>query len=61
MKEIHVKPGDGRICPMPSGDDLPEQGALVPHSAYWQRRLADGDAVLVGDPVAKKAPKEPKA
>lgn len=49
MSLIHLKPGPGRACPMPEkgGELLPDEGAKVPHNAWWQRRLADGDAVVV--------------
>ena len=47
MKRIYLKPVPGRACPDPEngGELLPEGGASVPHNAYWQRRLNDGDAV----------------
>ncbi|MNJ53496.1 hypothetical protein D3C77_488850 [compost metagenome] len=47
MKELYLKPAPGRACPMPEagGELLPEKGAKVPHNAYWQRRVNDGDAV----------------
>lgn len=50
MKTLQLKPAPGRDCPMPEdgGALLPEKGAKVPHNAYWQRRLNDGDAVVVG-------------
>ncbi|WP_258594280.1 DUF2635 domain-containing protein [Pseudomonas sp. B21-035] len=49
MNLIHVKPVPGRFCPMPEkgGQLLPEAGDKVPHDAYWQRRINDGDAVRV--------------
>jgi hypothetical protein len=33
--------------PEKGGELLPDEGAKVPHNAWWQRRLADGDAVVV--------------
>ncbi len=47
MKEITVAPAAGRVVPDPAaGDKLPAEGRRVPHNAYWQRRLQDGDVVL---------------
>nr|WP_186347826.1 MULTISPECIES: DUF2635 domain-containing protein [Pseudomonas] len=42
-----MKPAQGRDVPDPEkgGELLPETGAQVPHNAYWQRRINDGDAV----------------
>ncbi|WP_205884296.1 MULTISPECIES: DUF2635 domain-containing protein [Pseudomonas] len=47
MKRIYLKPAQGRDVPDPEkgGELLPETGAQVPHNAYWQRRINDGDAV----------------
>ncbi|MFV3383118.1 DUF2635 domain-containing protein [Pseudomonas sp. NY15354] len=63
MKMITVKPAPGRACPMPEkgGELLPEAGDTVPHNAYWQRRIADGDALLVTPKKAAKAAKESAA
>ncbi|AZL68787.1 DUF2635 domain-containing protein [Pseudomonas oryziphila] len=63
MKMVQLKPAPGRACPMPEkgGELLPEAGDTVPHDAYWQRRIEDGDALLVKQKPAAKAVKEPKA
>lgn len=47
MTTIHLRPAPGRACPMPEkgGELLPEKGADVPLTAYWQRRINDGDAL----------------
>lgn len=40
---------------------LPDEGAEVPDSSYWRRRLADGDVSPVTDepaPAVKKPVKE---
>ncbi|NMY73802.1 DUF2635 domain-containing protein [Pseudomonas sp. WS 5071] len=44
---MYLKPAQGRDVPDPEkgGELLPETGAQVPHNAYWQRRINDGDAV----------------
>lgn len=59
MKRLYLKPVDGRACPDPAngGALLPPQGADVPHTVYWQRRLIAGDAVQA-EPE-KAAPVEP--
>lgn len=57
MKEIFLKPAPGRACPMPEkgGALLPVDGETVTLNAWWQRRLNDGDAVIVAD-VAGQTP-----
>lgn len=49
MKRLYLKPVAGRVCPDPDkgGALLPDKGADVPHTVYWQRRVQVGDAVLV--------------
>ncbi|SFG79561.1 DUF2635 domain-containing protein [Pseudomonas sp. NFACC45] len=43
-KRIIVLPAPGRAVPDPeAGDLLPLEGREVPDSAWWRRRLADGD------------------
>lgn len=56
MTTIHLRPAPGRACPMPEkgGELLPENGADVPLTAYWQRRINDGDA-LPPDPAEPAA------
>jgi hypothetical protein len=63
MKLINLKPAPERACPMPEkgGDLLPEAGAMVPHNAYWQRRIDVGDALLVVAKKTAKAAKEAQA
>lgn len=48
MSQIYVKPVPGRASPVPEkgGALLPEVGDSVPHNAYWQRRIKDGDVVV---------------
>lgn len=55
MKTLHLKPAPGRECPLPDqpGKILPEKGDTVERSVYWQRRLQDGDAVLVERKAAR--------
>lgn len=47
MKRLYLKPVAGRVCPDPDkgGALLPDKGADVPHTVYWQRRIIAGDAV----------------
>ncbi|MCI8212583.1 hypothetical protein AUC61_23920 [Pseudomonas sp. S25] len=55
MKRLYLKPVAGRACPDPAqgGALLPDEGADVPHTVYWQRRLDAGDAVKAEKPKAK--------
>ncbi|AVX87885.1 DUF2635 domain-containing protein [Pseudomonas koreensis] len=44
---ITVLPAAGRAVPDPeAGDLLPKEGREVLDSAWWRRRLADGDITL---------------
>ncbi|WP_339521825.1 DUF2635 domain-containing protein [Pseudomonas sp. EL_65y_Pfl2_R96] len=48
-KRITVVPADGRAVPDPeAGDLLPAEGREVPDTAWWRRRLADGDVTIKG-------------
>lgn len=40
---------------------LPAEGAEVPETSYWQRRLLDGDVVLVTQSPAPAAPARARA
>lgn len=59
-KTVHVRPKEGLHVRNPAtGAPLPEEGATVPLTTYWRRRIEDGDA-LASPP--KKAPaKKPAA
>ena len=49
MTRIKVRPGDGRIVPMPDGRVLQGTATIeVPRDHYVERRLACGDLVLAG-------------
>lgn len=49
-KRITVVPVAGRSVPDPEAADLlPEEGREVTDSAWWRRRLADGDITIQGD------------
>ena len=54
---LKVKPaGPDRAVPYPMTNVLlPEAGAEVPDTAYWRRRLRDGDVVEV-DPKPQQPP-----
>ena len=44
---ITVLPAEGRVVPDPeAGDLLPLEGREVLDSAWWRRRLADGDITI---------------
>jgi hypothetical protein len=53
VKRIYLQPVAGRASPDPDNGNtlLPEAGAWVMHTAYWQRRLADGDVTEAEPPV----------
>lgn len=57
MNRLYLKPVAGRACPDPGNGNtlLPEAGAWVTNSVYWQRRIAAGDAVQAEEPKPKKA------
>ena len=45
---IKIKPAkDGVNVPKPDGSKLSADGETVKRSAFWVRRLSDGDVVLV--------------
>lgn len=58
MSRLHIKPLRTHVVDPVTRRALPEGGALVEDSAYWRRRLRDGDVALV-EP-AKAAPKPEK-
>lgn len=50
---MHVRPArKGLIVRRPErdGEALPAKGARVPRSAYWMRRLRDGDVETASKP-----------
>lgn len=55
---MKVWPAPGRRVRDPvSGRPLTRKGADVPDTAYWRRRLADGDVLDFPPPPAAKPPK----
>lgn len=53
---LFVKPArPGLIIRQPerAAQPLPETGALVPPTAYWRRRLNDGDIVIAKRPKSE--------
>lgn len=53
MSQKTIKPATGRRVRQPDGTLLPESGQPVVWSAFWERRLRDGDIIEVtGKPVA---------
>lgn len=52
-QSFFIKPAPGlRIADPKTGVYLPENGALMPRSGFWLRRLKDGDVIEVKDPEA---------
>ncbi len=46
MKTLSVKPAEGRLVRDPETyEPIPAEGAKVPRTPYWIRRLADGDVI----------------
>src|SRR5260364_272678 len=50
-----IQPAPGRLVRDPAFHDvLPEAGREVEPSEYWQRRLRDGDVIVLKRPAASK-------
>lgn len=59
METIFVKPAAGRLVRDPATrGHLPAEGAEVPRTGYWLRRLADGDVVEAPRPKPTAKTKE---
>ncbi len=57
---MHIKPAPGlRVRDPDLRDFLPDEGRVVPDTAYWRRRLRDGDVVHVAKRVSP-APRAPE-
>lgn len=57
MPSIFLKPKAGRQVPYPDINAmLPEAGASVEDSQYWQRRLLDGDVEIAEPPKSVADP-----
>ena len=53
MENFFLTPKEGRNVRDPlTGKALPEQGASKPKTAYWIRRVRDGDVVAGSAPAA---------
>lgn len=49
---MFVKPKDGFSVRDPvKGSPLPAEGAEVPNTIFWRRRLSDGDVSITEKPV----------
>ncbi|KEA54674.1 MULTISPECIES: DUF2635 domain-containing protein [Mangrovibacter] len=49
---MFVKPKDGLSVRDPvKGSPLPAEGAEVPNTIFWRRRLSDGDVSITEKPV----------
>jgi hypothetical protein len=50
-----IQPAPGRLVRDPAfNDSLPDAGREVNPSEYWQRRLRDGDVIVLKRPAASK-------
>ncbi len=47
MSSIHVKPAAGRIVRAPDGQIIPPEGLHLVRDLYIDRRIAEGDLVVV--------------
>jgi hypothetical protein len=56
----HVIPQEGLLVRDPErGCHLPAEGATVPLTPYWRRRLRDGDVVLAAKQPKPRATRKP--
>lgn len=57
---MRVLPAPGLLVPWPDGPTphLPPDGAEVPDTAYWRRRIADGAVTPAPAPNPPRAGKE---
>jgi hypothetical protein len=60
--KLHIRPATGlRIRDPRTRQLLPDEGARVPATTFWRRRLRDDDVVLVEEkPAVKKPPSKPR-
>lgn len=57
---FYIRPVDGlRIADPETGAYLPPEGAVMPRSGFWLRRLKDGDVIETAK-IAPAAPKDVK-
>jgi len=53
MEMLFVRPAPGmRVRDPATRAPIPEEGVLVPHTGYWERRIRTGDVVVAEPPVA---------
>lgn len=57
VKQIFVKPNDGKTVRLENGMLLPREGMEVSRSTYIDRRILAEDIVVVKHPVEKKESK----
>lgn len=61
MSKLRVKPAEGRRVRLHDGRLMPAEGWEVDDDTIWQRRLRDGDVVLVPDAAPFALKTESKA
>lgn len=60
-RHLFVKAADGLCIVDPAtGKAIDHDGAFVPNSKYWRRRLEDGDVIETAMPGAAKKPQNKK-
>lgn len=54
--KVYVKPCDGKLVNIPEHNNrvLPPEGAWVPNTQFWLRRLRDEDVEEAKPPLKKK-------
>lgn len=60
MSQKNIKPVSGRRVRQPDGTLLPEAGKPVAWSAFWERRLRDGDIEVTGETATAIKTKQEK-
>jgi len=54
-KTVFVIPATGlKVADQERGGHLPEGGAEVPQTSYWNRRIKDGDVTVAAKSTKKK-------
>lgn len=59
-QRLHLTPAEGLKLrdPASSESHLPPDGDFRPHTEYWRRRVASGDAVVTDPQPAESATRE---
>lgn len=59
MRSKHLKPAAGlQVRDPATGQPLPAEGAQVPMTGYWLRRIAEGDVTEAAGATQKRSRKD---